>query len=176
MQARRSPGAETQMRAVLQNGGNENEAKELGSPGSAVAEFSIVKPGRSRGAKLLIRISCAMSILLCLYVFRAPILVSLAECWIVTEPLVKADAIVVLGGGIERRPFEAARLYREGSASRILLMETKPNPSEELGITVPETERSKQILERLGVPEGAIHLVGHNVSSTFEEASAVCDW
>ena len=47
------------------------------------------------------------------WVYRAPLLIGLGKAWIVDDPLTRADAIVILGGGIETRPFEAARLYRQ---------------------------------------------------------------
>jgi hypothetical protein len=59
-------------------------------------------------------IGCAL--LLVLYVFRAPWLTSVAQAWVVNEPTTKADAIVVLGGGLENRPFAAAKLFHDGVA------------------------------------------------------------
>jgi hypothetical protein len=58
------------------------------------------------------------------YVFRASLLTGLAEAWVVNEPATKADAIVILGGGLENRPFAAARLFHDGVAPRILYMNT----------------------------------------------------
>ena len=64
-------------------------------------------------------LACTVAVLtLCAvgWSFRGQLLRGLANAWIVHDPLSRADAIVVLGGGMQTRPFEAARLYREGYA------------------------------------------------------------
>jgi uncharacterized SAM-binding protein YcdF (DUF218 family) len=108
--------------------------------------------------------------------FRAPLLTWIAERWIITDPLSPADAIVVLGGGLQTRPFEAARLYRAGYAPRILVASPERKPTEKLGITPGDTETARQILLAEGVPAEAIVPFGIEVSSTFEEALALRDW
>src|ERR1035441_3007007 len=67
--------------------------------------------------------SCGLVVLLAVFcfVFRSPILRSAANAWIVNDPLQHADAIVLLGGGLETRPFAAARLYSGGHPPRPLL-------------------------------------------------------
>lgn len=117
---------------------------------------------------------CAL--LLAAWVFRAPILRGAARAWIVNEPPAHADAVVVLGGGIYTRPFEAARLYASGFAKKILIMDVKPTSTDELGFTLPEPELTKLILTRKGVPTDAVQVLGTNVTSTHEEALAVADW
>jgi uncharacterized SAM-binding protein YcdF (DUF218 family) len=114
--------------------------------------------------------------LLIAYVFRAPLLTGLAEAWVVDDPATKADAIVVLGGSPENRPFEAAKLYHEGVAPVILYTDVQPSPVEELGIVPTEPEQTRRILASNGVPTSAMILVGTNVASTFDEAVAVRDW
>ena len=65
---------------------------------------------RSRAGKLLFKLLLLACLLAVAFVFRAPLLRGLADVWIATEPMVEADAIVILGGGLETRPFEAAKL------------------------------------------------------------------
>jgi hypothetical protein len=48
---------------------------------------------------------------------RVQILQGAARAWIVSDSVVPADAIAVLGGGLETRPFAAADLYKKGMAS-----------------------------------------------------------
>src|ERR1017187_3127237 len=89
------------------------------------------RPHRLRSVVLW---ACGLVVLLAAFCFASlpPLLPGLANAWIVNEPLAKADAIVVLGGGLEIRPFEAARLYQEGLAPKILLMDVKPSPTTKL--------------------------------------------
>ena len=110
------------------------------------------------------------------WVFRAPILVGLAKTWMVDDPLTHADAIVVLGGGLDTRTFAAARLYHEGYAPKILILSPKPRPSEESGATPTEVDVTKRILTKDGVPPDALLVVGKDVLSTRDEALAIQDW
>jgi uncharacterized SAM-binding protein YcdF (DUF218 family) len=110
------------------------------------------------------------------YLFRAPFLTGLADAWVVNDPVAKADAIVVLGGGPETRPFAAARLYRDGVAPMVLYTDVRAGPATELGITPREAELTHRILLSNGVPETAMTLIGTNVASTYDESRAVRDW
>ena len=111
-----------------------------------------------------------------LVAFKAQVLTAAASAWVVNEPPGKAAAIVVLGGGVETRPFAAARLYREGYAPRVLVAHVKRSAVEKLGLKRPETEIAREVLIKEGVPETAIELIGTDVSSTFEEVMAVKEW
>ena len=110
------------------------------------------------------------------YVFRAPLLTGLADAWVVNDPVTKADAIVIPGGGLENRPFAAARLFRDGVAPQILYMNVRLSPAEEMGITPPERELTRRILLSNGVPETAMTMIGTNVASTYDESRAVRAW
>jgi uncharacterized SAM-binding protein YcdF (DUF218 family) len=110
------------------------------------------------------------------YFFRAPLLTGLAEAWVVNEPVARADAIVVLGGGVENRPFAAARLFHDGVAPRILYMDVKPGPAEELGVALSEKELTRRILLSNNVPGTALLAIGTNVASTYDESQAVRAW
>jgi len=110
------------------------------------------------------------------YFFRAPLLTGLAEAWVVNEPVAKADAIVILGGGLENRPFAAARLFHDGVAPKILYMDVQPGPAEELGVAPSEKEVTRRILLSNNVPESALLAIGTNVSSTYDESQAVRAW
>ena len=153
------------------------EAPEVKRPtplGNSIEQSGKGRIGRAR--KWLVCLGCLALVCLGLYLGRAPLLRGLAGWWIVDEPLAKADAIVVLGGGLDTRPFLAARLFSNGYAPKILVMNTKISPSEELGIKVPDVELTKQILTKQAVPPECIVTIGNQVSSTYEEAMAVKDW
>lgn len=107
---------------------------------------------------------------------RVPLLKGLAAWWIVEEVPEAADAIVVLGGGEDYRPFAAARLWKRGLAPVILVPEVKRSPTEELGLRPATTEVILGVLRVEGVPDSAVIRIGKDVSSTREEALAVKAW
>jgi uncharacterized SAM-binding protein YcdF (DUF218 family) len=111
-----------------------------------------------------------------LYAFRAPLLAGLARAWVVDDPLTRADVIVVLGGGPSTRPFEAAHLYHAGLATKILVLNSGPDPAAKLGLTLLEATIIRKILLQQGVPETAIAIASDEVSSTYQEARAVRHW
>jgi uncharacterized SAM-binding protein YcdF (DUF218 family) len=100
----------------------------------------------------------------------------IADIWIVNDPIEKADAIVVLGGGLETRPAEAARLYQKGIAPKILVLNVQSNSTDLLGITIPDTELAIFLLLKKEIPESAITVIGHGVANTHDECIAVRHW
>jgi uncharacterized SAM-binding protein YcdF (DUF218 family) len=107
---------------------------------------------------------------------RSSILQECAELWIVSDRVEPADAIAVLGGGVDLRPFAAADLYKQGLASKILVANVKLGPIEKLAIVPAHSELNREVLLKLGVPEEAIIGFGNNVSSTFDESRALAVW
>ena len=110
------------------------------------------------------------------FVFRSPLLRGLANAWVVNDPLEKADAIIILGGDLESRPVGAAALYKQGLAPRIIYLDVKFEPERLLGLGQSEPELTRQILVKSGVPETALTLIGHRVTSTWDEAQALRAW
>jgi hypothetical protein len=106
---------------------------------------------------------------------REAILTHVAAWWVVSDELTHADAIAVLGGDIDVRPFAAADLYKRGFASTILVANVQMSRAEELGIP-SHTELTREVLLKLGIPAMAIVGFGDNVSSTRDEAEAIRDW
>jgi uncharacterized SAM-binding protein YcdF (DUF218 family) len=111
-----------------------------------------------------------------LFLCRTPFLRATADLWIIDEPPARADAIVVLGGGLQNRPFTAATLYHRGLAPTILIFKVRPSPTTELGLTPTEQELTRQVLLAEGVPAAAILEIGDDVASTRDEARAVRAW
>ena len=107
---------------------------------------------------------------------RAPLLQGAAQLWIVTNTPHSADAIVVMGGGLETRPFAAATLFRKGYAPKVLVANVKPGPAEKLGVVPSHTDLNRQALLKLGVPLEAIITFGTDVTSSYEESLALRDW
>jgi uncharacterized SAM-binding protein YcdF (DUF218 family) len=100
---------------------------------------------------------------------------------LIDEPLRPAQAIVVLGGGQAWRSIEAARLYKAGWAPEIWLTLGTPNDQDAemaaIGFPVDsESQLSRRVLVRLGVPEAAIRDIPKEVDNTLAELRAIADY
>jgi uncharacterized SAM-binding protein YcdF (DUF218 family) len=97
--------------------------------------------------------------------------------WLVREdPLVAADAIVVLSGSMPQRAEGAADLYRAGYAPEVWV--TRPDSPEaelsEMGIRfVGEEEYSRQVLIHQGVPASTIRILPDAVINTEQEIEEI---
>jgi hypothetical protein len=100
----------------------------------------------------------------------------MADLWIVSDQIAPADAVAVFGGGLEDRPFAAAAYYHQGLIKRVLLSNVHVGPAERLGVLPTQTETTREILFKLGVPEGAIETFGDDLSNTHDEVLALRDW
>lgn len=111
-----------------------------------------------------------------------PILRGLAEWWVVSDPLDRADAIVVLSGRLDVRPFAAAALYQRWMAPQVLFSRAAPGPIDALRLRLLPQQKERPVrylvslLGRLGVPDEAMVEFGQGVSSTYDEARALIDW
>ncbi len=110
------------------------------------------------------------------YLFRAPLCRQVGHWWVVNDTIQKGDAVVVLGGGTEWRPFAAADVYREGLAPLVLLPNTGASPAEQIGAKLPDITIEQSILNKLGVPSDHIATYAERVQSCYEEAVALRDW
>lgn len=84
------------------------------------------------------------------------------------DSLQKSDIIFVFGGGGETRPKEAAKLYKEGWAPKILFTGRAASYMENVQIT--EAEAFAQIAEREGVPSEDI-ILEKEAQNTVENAT-----
>jgi uncharacterized SAM-binding protein YcdF (DUF218 family) len=97
--------------------------------------------------------------------------------WLVVEdPVDRADAIVVLSGGLPDRALEAVKVFRMGMAPQVWL--TRPaNPATELsklGISFEGEEGySRAILIHEGVPESAIRVLAPEIVNTEDEERTI---
>jgi hypothetical protein len=107
------------------------------------------------------------------WLYRVPLLQGAAIVWIVSDDVGPADAVAVLGGGLEERPFAAADYYRRGLVPKVLLAAARTSPSVKLGISPSHVALNHAVLTKLGVPETALETFGHELSSTFEESMAL---
>ena len=84
----------------------------------------------------------------------------MADLWIVSDKVTHADAAVVLGGGLEVRPFAAADLYRKGLVNKVLISQVEEDRVASIGVVPGHTEINRQVLLKLGVPADAIETFG----------------
>ena len=107
---------------------------------------------------------------------RDPLLRAAANLWIVSDPVTKSDVVVVLGGGLETRPFVAAELYKRGLVNKVLVSQV-PEPRSTTILGIPgHSELNRMLLMKLGVPETDIEMFGQGNKNTMDEALALRDW
>ncbi len=124
-------------------------------------------------------------------IFLALIVILMGGCWLLRRPLLRAaaqvwmvendsfqevDAIFIPGGGIQTRPFEAARMFHDGIGPQIVTFEVQASPSEKIGVTQPEHELTRSILSELDVPLSAVTVIGEGVDSSWGEVQASRSW
>jgi uncharacterized SAM-binding protein YcdF (DUF218 family) len=110
------------------------------------------------------------------WLVREPVLLGAAELWIVSDPVTRADAVVVLGGGLEIRPFVAAELWRKGLADKILISQGPEERAVSISAIPSHTELNRKVLLKLGVPAGVIETFGTANRNTRDEALALRKW
>jgi uncharacterized SAM-binding protein YcdF (DUF218 family) len=110
------------------------------------------------------------------WLLREPVLVGAANLWIVSDPISRADAVVVLGGGLATRPFVAAELWRRGLADKILISQEPEDRAVSIGAMPSHSELNREILLKLGVPASAIETFGTANKNTRDEAVALREW
>jgi len=100
---------------------------------------------------------------------------NLGKWLVVDEALQKADAILVLSGGLPGRALEAARVYKQGFAAQVWLTH-----STEPAVTLAryhveyagEEVYDKRLLMEQGVPESAIRVLEPPIVNTVDEVRA----
>ena len=113
-----------------------------------------------------------------IFLLIAAILIPRAGAWlVVADPLVKADAIIVLGGTMYERQLEAVDLFHDQWAPRIYLFREIADWGEvellKRGIAYTRSvDVQIDAMLRLGVPRDAIHVLDQ-ANSTAEESTHV---
>lgn len=129
----------------------------------------------TRGRRLSVAVASAGVLLGVLYVGHPLVLRGLGSYLVMEESLQKVPVIVVLAGEAPFRAMEAAELYKDGWATKIILTRGKRDQAyyalESLGIKF--TDYNREILLRLGIPGDAVVLLDEEVENTVQELSAV---
>jgi uncharacterized SAM-binding protein YcdF (DUF218 family) len=126
-----------------------------------------------RFAAIVLVFACLVAVA---WVEREPLLRGAAESWIVSDPVTEADAAVVLGGGIDIRPFAAAEFYRKGLVKKVLVSQAEDDRAAAIGAVQGHTEINRRVLLSLGVPATDIETFGVSNKSTWDEALALREW
>jgi len=99
--------------------------------------------------------------------------------WLVAEdPLHQAAAIAVLSGGMPGRALEAARVYKQGYATRVWLTHSVQPGATLAALSIPyvgEEAYDRQILIHEGVPEEAIEVLEPPIVNTADEMKTIAD-
>ncbi len=124
------------------------------------------------GRQSVLRLSglAILVLILGLVLARATWLPLIGGFLIVSDPLVPADAILVLGGGRRSRAEEGARLYHDGYASLVVVADS---PIDVPGIRSSYVDLMKSEMLWQGVLEEHILAAPGLVTTTHEEALAV---
>jgi uncharacterized SAM-binding protein YcdF (DUF218 family) len=106
------------------------------------------------------------------FIFRARLLTAAADYLVVDDSPRPAEMIFLLNGDYNSRPFQAARLYQQGLAPRIVIARVEGQPADVLGLVQNETSISVAVMEKLGVPADRIVVLQTpgGVTSTYDEA------
>ena len=123
--------------------------------------------------KVVLVAACAFAVA---WVERDPFFKSIGNLWIVSDALTEADVAVVLGGGLDVRPFAAADLYRKGLVRMVIISQVEDDRAVSIGAVTNHTELNRRILLKLGVPATAIETFGVANKSTHDEAIALRAW
>jgi len=132
--------------------------------------------GPGSWGRKFVRLAIVLAPILVFAVFALP---RLGSFLVFEDPLVKADAIVVLSGSMYERELEAVDLYLAGMAPRIYLFrEIADSGERELmrrGIKLGRAvDLQVEAMEKVGVPRAAIGILDE-VDSTADEAQHVYD-
>jgi uncharacterized SAM-binding protein YcdF (DUF218 family) len=145
---------------------------------SETSEPAALRPRpRSMTRRVLLALFACIAVLaLWAWLKTETLLRGAADLWIVSDEPAPADAVAVLGGGLEYRPFAAADYYRRSLAPKILISNIGATPTERLGVLQSHVRANSEVLQKLGVPAAAIEPFGDHLSDTFAEAVALHEW
>ena len=117
-------------------------------------------------------------ILTVLAVAGITVFLTIGRWLVVQDPLVHADAIVILSGHLPDRALEAGQLYRAGYAEQVWISQPI-SPAEELKTMnihfLGEDFYNEKVLLAQGVPADAIQILEHPSADTEEEVREISE-
>jgi len=105
-----------------------------------------------------------------LWYYSTPLLTAYARLFEINDASKGADALIVLGGGVQTRPDYAARLMREGYAPDLLVTSPRPLNTVHPEIFPSETEQAVKVFATYGLTPGVVPSLKGGATSTFDEA------
>jgi uncharacterized SAM-binding protein YcdF (DUF218 family) len=128
---------------------------------------------RIRRLRWLLCLLAGLALVLTAYLARDGLLPMVARFLDVSEPPTPVDAVMVLGGGTDTRPFVAAALVRSGKARRVLVPTVRHSHEGADRLSPSEGELIRRILRARGVSDDDIVTLPGEVDSTRDEAQAL---
>ncbi len=130
------------------------------------------------GRKVLVAMGAMIGVLILLFVLRAPILTAVGNFLIVRDRLEPSDIIFVLNGDVATRPYQVARLLKQGMSDKVVIARTEDSMAVDAGVQPNITDMSIAIMKRAGIPgDKIVQLpIPGGVTSTFEEATALREY
>jgi len=125
------------------------------------------------------RVKWTIAVVICLSaigMLHKPILISLAHWLDVGESPRKADYVMVLPGGVERRPFVAVAMVRAGLAKGIITDETETDPANDEGLSPTSDDLLRKVLRLRGIRDDQIQVLPGHANSTWKDAIALSDF
>src|SRR5450631_77697 len=107
------------------------------------------------------------------WLWRQPALEQIADFWTVSNSVERADAIVILGGGVYDRSKIAVDLFRRGISKKILISDVLDSSHAIVGGHYSDTVLSRETLRRYGIPDEAVETFGAANQNTRDEAVAL---
>jgi uncharacterized SAM-binding protein YcdF (DUF218 family) len=109
---------------------------------------------------------------------RTPMLTAVGEALTVEDPLTPVEVVVASLASARADTLEAARLYRDGVARRVVVARWQHEPLDDemgrLGVPyLPVTELAVAMLEKSGVPAGAITVLREPIDGLNTEIASI---
>jgi len=121
------------------------------------------------------RCAGAFAVGVLIFLLRFPILRGVGNYLVSEDPLAHADVVFVLGGSATDRGEEAAKLYFAGLCDRFVCTgKSVPGDLQEVGIDLTESDMTKLVIQRCGVPADRIVSFKEG-TSTQEESIALLE-
>jgi uncharacterized SAM-binding protein YcdF (DUF218 family) len=135
------------------------------------------KPTNSCSCKKLFLYSIVLFICLAaaIYLFRVPILTAFGNFLVIQDRLEPSDIIFVLNGDVATRPFQAAKLWKEELAPKVVIVRAGNSLAVNMDIATNVTDTSIAMMKKAGIPAATIVQLPFpsGVTSTFDESRAL---